>query len=159
MDAMLWLQRLTRWARLFTRWDAEADDLVMEALHACRRHFGSYPWEAPPEAHPQLLGRCQRKVRSLAIDHNRRAWVCHELLLVDTPVGESLACRDDTEAMIEPLAVEQFIGSLPPYLRVVAELYEAGYNIGDATTRGYSEMAVSTARMTGSGTEAPSQAV
>lgn len=146
MDEMLWLQRLKRWARRFTRCEAQADDWVMEALHACRHHFGAYPWEASPEAHPQLLGWCQRKIRSLAIDHRHCARVRYEHLLVDTPVGERLASRDDTGAIVERLAVRQFIESLPPYLRAVAELYEAGYTyaeiaeqlgVSEGTVKGY----------------------
>ena len=90
------------------------------------------------------------------------AWGCQVRFLCQQPAstacGDTVLCAGPQGAHIY-VYVGQVIGSLPPYLRVVAELYEAGYNIGDATTRGYSEMAVSTARMTGSGTEAPSQAV
>ncbi len=45
--------------------------------------------------------------------------------------GEWLAVASDEAVLVERLALEAFLESLPPYLRRVAELYSEGYRYGE----------------------------
>lgn len=49
--------------------------------------------------------------------------------------GEWLAVVNDEEALVERIALDEFLAGLPAYLRQVAELYEAGYSYGEIAKR------------------------
>lgn len=128
-----WRQWLLRKALCFCHCEADADDLVQDCLHAFYRHFGFYPWQRPMEGEELRSARawCLCKLRSLAIDRAQQPHRQHELLLLDTEVGEYLAIDNPEEALLLRIAMKQFIASLPAYLKKVAVLYNRGYNYAE----------------------------
>lgn len=133
-----WRRWLVQRAHGYTSCHDEADDLVQDTLLAYWQRFGCLPWERELDEaeYRQALGWCCHKLRSLAIDARKRACKRQEIMILDDVTGgEWLAVVNDEEALVERIALDEFLATLPAYLRQVAELYEAGYSYGEIAER------------------------
>ncbi len=128
-----WRQWLMRKAVAYGFCEADAEDLVQACLHAFQRHFHFYPWEQrlEGEALKTACGWCATKLHCLALDFLDKPARQRELLVLDTKIGEWLAISYPEEELLIRIAIEQFIDSLPAYLRRVASLYNLGYEYAD----------------------------
>lgn len=122
-----YLALLQRYARRFVCADEDAEDLAHECLHAYRRRYGAYPWETEETA-PSPIRWCLRKIHALAIDHYRRSHGQHETTPLDSPDTKPPAEVSPERELLMRCALEEFVNTLPPYLREVAMLYEEGYS-------------------------------
>jgi RNA polymerase sigma factor (sigma-70 family) len=134
-----WRAWLHRQALRFTCCHDEANDLVQQTLLAFWKRFGRLPWEQrhlETAEYQQICGWCCKKLRSLALDSQKRASYQHEMLILDDALrGEWLVVASDEEALVERLGLEEFLASLPAYLRRVAELYNEGYRYTEITAQ------------------------
>ena len=139
-----WRAWLYRQAWCFTCSHDDAEDLVQQTLLAFWQRFGYLPWEQRYLGaidYQQIRGWCYAKLRSQALDFKKQAYHQRELpILNDTrgrggEVGEWLAVASDEEALIERLAVEEFLTSLPTYLQRVAQMYNQGYEYAEIAAR------------------------
>ena len=125
-----WRKALERKAARYAACTEEAQDIVQETLIAYWQRSGTLPWEHLEESdtYRQAWRLCCLKVRSLTLNKHSCAYKRYEKLLVDSETGERLEVVDDSQERIQQIAIEQFIASLPDYLRAVAEMYESGYS-------------------------------
>lgn len=128
-----WRAWLLRIARGWTCCEADAEDLVQDCLHAFERQFGYYPWQSLLDGNTlqRAKGWLKRKLQWLVLDRLEQPHLQRELPLLDTPSGEYLAVQSPETEWVLHIAVEQFVNSLPDYLRRVAELYNVGYDCGE----------------------------
>ncbi|GIV10780.1 MAG: hypothetical protein KatS3mg020_0271 [Fimbriimonadales bacterium] len=123
--AEAYLTHLQRIARRWTNHTADAEDLAHECLYAYYLRFGNWPWEDEPQ---HALGWCRCKLRALAQDHAKRSHRRHAQVSLDAPECPPIEAPRWEADLLENLAMEQFLGSLPLYLQRVGRLYNAGYD-------------------------------
>ncbi|GBC93477.1 hypothetical protein HRbin15_01968 [bacterium HR15] len=128
-----WRRWLMRKAVHLCYCEADAEDLVQDCLYAFYRRFHYYPWQRlmQPDELRQAQAWCYCKLRSLAIDRARQPYCQHERQLLDTELGERLVTEDYEAALLERIAMEQFITRLPASLQRVAVLYNQGYDYAE----------------------------
>ncbi len=123
--AEAYLTHLQRIARRWTNHTADAEDLAHECLYAYYQRFGDWPWENEPQ---HALRWCRCKLRALAQDHAKRSQGRRAQVSLDAPECPPVEAPRWEADLLDHLAMEQFLESLPAYLRRVARLYNAGYD-------------------------------
>ncbi|GIV05195.1 MAG: hypothetical protein KatS3mg016_0770 [Fimbriimonadales bacterium] len=123
--AEAYLTHLQRIARRWTNHTADAEDLAHECLYAYHQRFGDWPWENKPL---HALRWCRCKLRALAQDHAKRSYRRHAQVSLDAPECPPIKAPRWEADLLDNLAMEQFVSSLPLYLQRVARLYDAGHN-------------------------------